>query len=78
MAKIKLENNKGWFDSDSVLEQRNFRNDPNVNMDITIYKTKNGNFITKYFNCNWWYKKSTQEEIDIFKNAYTFPPEEEQ
>lgn len=82
MIKIQLENNE-WFDlaecvgeywPDSVPKQEHYYHG------MVIYKTKKGNFITKYnVHSNIpRYRKSKQEEIDLYNNRYTFPPEEEQ
>lgn len=82
MNKIQLENNE-WFDlaecvgeywPDSVPKQEHGYNG------MVIYKTKKGNFITKYRVHSYIprYRKSKQEEIDLYNNRYTFPPEEEQ
>lgn len=81
MKEIQLENNE-WFDlsecvgeywPDSIPRRVHGYNG------IVIYKTKKGNFVTKHRGIHIpMYKKSTQEEIDLYNNRYTFPPEEEQ
>ena len=80
MVKIQLENNE-WFDlaecvgeywPDSVPKQEHgYRGS-------VIYETRKGNFITKYKGVHFpMYRKSKQEEIDLYNNRYIFPKEEE-
>lgn len=81
MTKIQLENNE-WFDLDECVGE--YRPDSVPIREhryngMIIYKTKKGNFITKHRASPMpIYKKSTQKEIDLYNNRYTFPPEEEQ
>lgn len=81
MIRIQLENNE-WFDlaecvgeywPDSAPRRERSYNG------MAIYETRKGSFITKTrARYEPIYRKSTQEEIDLYNNRYTFPPEEEQ
>lgn len=81
MKKIQLENNEGWFDLDEVSDKLNVcsQEDDRITK-FVIYKTKNGNLITMTYGRmfgKYLYKKSTQEEIDLYNNRYIFPEGEE-
>ena len=81
MEKIQLLNNSGWFYLGEHADEFHFDDDPKREPEfkgMVIYKTKKGNFVTKYWFNKDWYRKSKQEEIDLYNNRYTFPPEEEQ
>ena len=85
-SKIKLENNEGWFDLESCTDGFDIvvKVDELYSKKLDVFKTKNGNFITR--RCisggKVYFWKSRPEEIELWKNAnaskYTFPPEEEQ
>lgn len=81
MEKIQLLNNSGWFYLGEHADEFHFDDAPKREPEfrgMVIYKTKKGNFVTKYrHGYSSVYRKSTQEEIDLYNNRYIFPEGEE-
>jgi len=72
MEKIQLIKEQGWFDVHECVGSLYMEDVPNqttLTLGVVVYKTKKNNFVTKYKGrCSFKYRKSTQEEIDMYKN----------